>query len=184
MVFGKKEKEEGKTKPMEKKERFKECEICGKKFTPNNNKQKYCSEGCRRLADYHKNYEHRKPRIQRSNAMKKYKVVSLATFGYKCVVCGWNELEKAKEYLNENEMFEFAEKLAYEVENGIVGTCGLEIHHIIPVSEGGDDKLENLIPLCPNCHRLAHKKIISEEILRKKMKENKVFEIIFKEDNQ
>ncbi|QEO47563.1 hypothetical protein F0315_15150 [Vibrio cholerae] len=32
----------------------------------------------------------------------------------------------------------------------------LEVHHIIPLAEGGDDLLENTIALCPNCHRNAH----------------------------
>lgn len=32
----------------------------------------------------------------------------------------------------------------------------LEVHHIIPLAENGDDTLENVIALCPNCHRQAH----------------------------
>lgn len=32
----------------------------------------------------------------------------------------------------------------------------LEVHHIIPLAENGDDTLENVIVLCPNCHRHAH----------------------------
>lgn len=32
----------------------------------------------------------------------------------------------------------------------------LEVHHIIPLAENGDDTLENVIVLCPNCHRQAH----------------------------
>lgn len=32
----------------------------------------------------------------------------------------------------------------------------LEVHHIIPLSENGDDTVENCIALCPNCHRKAH----------------------------
>lgn len=32
----------------------------------------------------------------------------------------------------------------------------LEVHHKIPLAEGGDDTLENSIALCPNCHRQAH----------------------------
>lgn len=32
----------------------------------------------------------------------------------------------------------------------------LEVHHIRTLSEGGDDKIENAIGLCPNCHRKAH----------------------------
>lgn len=32
----------------------------------------------------------------------------------------------------------------------------LEVHHKIPLAEGGDDTVENAIALCPNCHRHAH----------------------------
>ena len=34
--------------------------------------------------------------------------------------------------------------------------CRLEIHHLIPRSRGGSDKLANLITLCSDCHHLAH----------------------------
>ncbi|MEM0977450.1 MAG: HNH endonuclease signature motif containing protein [Pseudomonadota bacterium] len=54
--------------------------------------------------------------------------------------------------------------------NGICGYCRkeapfkrkkngepyLEVHHKIPLAEGGLDNLENAIALCPNCHREAH----------------------------
>lgn len=32
----------------------------------------------------------------------------------------------------------------------------LEVHHRIPLAQGGDDAVENAIALCPNCHREAH----------------------------
>lgn len=32
----------------------------------------------------------------------------------------------------------------------------LEVHHIIPLSKGGEDNLNNTIALCPNCHRKLH----------------------------
>lgn len=32
----------------------------------------------------------------------------------------------------------------------------LEVHHRIPLSEGGADNLDNTIALCPNCHRELH----------------------------
>lgn len=32
----------------------------------------------------------------------------------------------------------------------------LEVHHIIPLSQGGLDSLENVVSLCPNCHREIH----------------------------
>lgn len=32
----------------------------------------------------------------------------------------------------------------------------LNIHHILPVSLGGDARVQNLIALCPNCHGMVH----------------------------
>ena len=32
----------------------------------------------------------------------------------------------------------------------------LNIHHIVPVSKGGDARVQNLIALCPNCHGMVH----------------------------
>jgi hypothetical protein len=32
----------------------------------------------------------------------------------------------------------------------------LEVHHRVPLAQGGDDTVANAIALCPNCHRKAH----------------------------
>lgn len=42
---------------------------------------------------------------------------------------------------------------------------GCQIHHIVPVSEGGDENSKNLILLCPNHHLEAHAGLISKEFL-------------------
>ena len=36
------------------------------------------------------------------------------------------------------------------------GTPYLEVHHRIPLAQGGNDTVANAIALCPNCHRAAH----------------------------
>jgi 5-methylcytosine-specific restriction protein A len=36
------------------------------------------------------------------------------------------------------------------------GTPYLETHHVIWLSQGRDDTLENTVALCPNCHRKMH----------------------------
>lgn len=33
----------------------------------------------------------------------------------------------------------------------------VDIHHIVPVAKGGTNEEENLVVLCPTCHRLAHR---------------------------
>lgn len=36
------------------------------------------------------------------------------------------------------------------------GTPFLEVHHIVPLADGGEDSIENALALCPNCHRKTH----------------------------
>lgn len=36
------------------------------------------------------------------------------------------------------------------------GSPFLEVHHKVPLSQDGDDTVENAIALCPNCHREMH----------------------------
>lgn len=43
----------------------------------------------------------------------------------------------------------------------------LQIHHIEAISDGGSNDLNNVIILCPNCHKSAHAGIIKKEDLHK-----------------
>jgi 5-methylcytosine-specific restriction enzyme A len=36
------------------------------------------------------------------------------------------------------------------------GTPFLEVHHLLPLAEGGSDRPSNAVALCPNCHRELH----------------------------
>lgn len=60
--------------------------------------------------------------------------------GYRCAICG----------------FDFEE--AY----GVIGKHFIHVHHIVPVSQIGADYIINpikdLIPVCPNCHAMMHRK--------------------------
>jgi group II intron reverse transcriptase/maturase len=39
----------------------------------------------------------------------------------------------------------------------------LQVHHIIPKEQGGDDRLENLITLCTSCHQTIHRSLTMKE---------------------
>lgn len=55
--------------------------------------------------------------------------------------------------------------------NNKQGAPFLEVHHIIWLSRGGSDILENTVALCPNCHRRLHLLRSKEDIdLLKKRK--------------
>ncbi len=36
------------------------------------------------------------------------------------------------------------------------GTPYLEVHHKLPLAQGGEDSIANAVAICPNCHRQAH----------------------------
>ena len=45
--------------------------------------------------------------------------------------------------------------------------CGqirfLEVHHLVPRSEGGKNTMDNLVTLCSGCHRLLHERYLTGE---------------------
>lgn len=45
----------------------------------------------------------------------------------------------------------------------------LETHHIVWLSKGGDDSLENMVALCPNCHRKMHQVNDEKDVVRLKL---------------
>lgn len=56
--------------------------------------------------------------------------------------------------------------LSYPCENCHWQDGPRDVHHILPVCKGGKNELYNLITLCPNCHRLAHRNLLLEDKLK------------------
>lgn len=84
----------------------------------------------------------------------KLRMEAINIHGTKCAVCG----------------FDFFEKY------GEIGKDYIEIHHIKPLSETGEIKINpktDLIPVCSNCHRMIHRKknqVIAIEKLKELLK--------------
>ena len=51
-------------------------------------------------------------------------------------------------------------------------TIGVEIHHIIPKEEGGNDSEENAAPLCPSCHEIYGANPSKRKFIREALEEN------------
>jgi hypothetical protein len=69
--------------------------------------------------------------------------------------------------LTEEEKNQLVNAVWYRCENPYCKYSGfLGVHHIINEKEGGTNKLDNLIVLCPYCHELAHKDEIPEKEMR------------------
>jgi len=52
------------------------------------------------------------------------------------------------------------------------GNPFLETHHVEYLSKGGKDSIENVVALCPNCHRRIHNLKLESDIdfLKQKLK--------------
>lgn len=60
--------------------------------------------------------------------------------------------------LTEEDKIELLNAVWYRCENPFCKVTNfLSVHHIVEEKEGGTNKLDNLIVLCPYCHDLAHK---------------------------
>lgn len=68
------------------------------------------------------------------------RMLCIENCGWRCKICG----------------FDFKEKY------GSLGEDFIEVHHIVPVSELGDnyviDPVKDLIPVCSNCHAMLHRR--------------------------
>jgi hypothetical protein len=69
--------------------------------------------------------------------------------------------------LTDDEKNQLVNAVWYRCENPYCKyTSFLGVHHIVDEKEGGTNRLDNLIVLCPYCHDLAHRNEIPEKELR------------------
>lgn len=94
------------------------------------------------------NHKQRKARLKKSNPKPKKTIVSQTVFIRNPYVVA-EVLERA------NGVCERCHKKAPFLKDSDQSPY-LEVHHKIPLTEGGEDTVENAIGLCPNCHRHAH----------------------------
>ena len=68
--------------------------------------------------------------------------------------------------MNKDLRFEFKQKQFQDMLKETLGTtcvnCGsnkhIHYHHIVPLINGGTNNLGNIVPLCEDCHGLAHER--------------------------
>ena len=85
-------------------------------------------------------------RVKVRNDNKKLYNKILKAYEYKCAVCGWH-----------------LDNITPNGKTQKQGGC--DLHHITPWSEGGENTKDNLILLCPNCHKMADNEVISRDEL-------------------
>ena len=65
--------------------------------------------------------------------------------------------------------------MSFEDKYGEIGTGFIHIHHIVPISEIGKEYEINyktdLVPVCPNCHAMLHRKVNDRTLTIEELKE-------------
>ncbi|HCX81401.1 MAG TPA: HNH endonuclease [Rhodoferax sp.] len=78
--------------------------------------------------------------VNRYERNEKARLECLKHHGYNCKACGFN----------------------FEKAFGILGKQQIHVHHTVPISTLGTeyqlDPIKHLVPLCPNCHHMAHRR--------------------------
>ena len=81
----------------------------------------------------------KKVSINKYERDRKARIICIKHYGCKCVVCGFS----------------------FEVVYGGVGKDFIHVHHLVPISTIGEeyhlDPVNDLRPVCPNCHAMLHK---------------------------
>lgn len=146
----------------------KECQFCGKPFIAdsrevNRGNAKYCSLSCSGKAPKQLQYK------QICKHCGKEFMSSSKNAKYCSDSCKQKNYRARQKSLSENGT---SIKNYYKVfENIPCELCSWDktsrdLHHIIEVSNGGTNELNNLICVCPNCHRMIHNNLISEDNIR------------------
>lgn len=69
------------------------------------------------------------------------------------------------------EYYQYSQDQQEYIPCGVCSTQAVDIHHIQYRSQGGNDEIDNLIPLCRTCHDSAHRSLINPEQLQKHRQE-------------
>lgn len=151
------------------------CETCGNTFQAdtreiNRGNAKYCSLSCAGKAPKSRKYklicQHCGQTFTSSSSDSKY--------------CSSHCKQKNYRAKRRNSTQTLPDKQLYSIFNGIA--CELcawdkasrDLHHIVEVSNGGVNSIDNVICVCPNCHRMIHSNLISKDDLLKAVKDRTI----------
>ena len=152
-----------------------QCKWCERDIVMMNSTHNFCSPNCRTKFHHY------------NRSLKSFKKLSLK----KCLYCGevfqykrsdqktcgsecsQKYQDKLRNSRKNGRPKEFARRYSLTIEDYLLlikecDVCSFDkcinIHHIVPKSEGGRDSIENYLPLCPNCHKLIHSGYSLDEI--------------------
>ena len=146
------------------------CIVCGKELTKSTQK-KFCSNHCSAIYSNKRRAERRfstKGKTKLVECIRCHKQIEVSIHSSKkswlCEDCRKNNSPHSKDITKISSILEFSKRTAVKILKRMKAKCSLcgwdestgDIHHIIPKKDGGTDDMNNLIYICPNCHRVCH----------------------------
>ena len=143
----------------------KECQTCGKLFLAdtreiNRGNAKYCSQSCASKAPKQLQYsqvcKHCGKDFISANKNAKYCSDSCKQKNYRA---------RQKSLSEDTDSIKVFYKIFENIPCEICqwNKTSRDLHHIVEVSNGGTNELNNLLCVCPNCHRMIHNNLISKD---------------------
>jgi len=139
------------------------CSYCGKSFQVEKRlKGKYCSEECFHLASRNR-VEVKCLNCGKAFEMKRSQSLKCCSLNCRREYAKENKIDRSFYGSREWKLIRYKTIARDDFK---CSQCGeenytLHVHHVVPVREGGSDELDNLITLCPKCHRAIHiKKVV------------------------
>lgn len=151
------------------------CEICGKTYLSKINISRYCSELCRAVATEIKRINKLSPRTKPCEICNKVCLSKPKQSPYCSDECREIGLEmKRRNRLSTSE--NHPHFIVFNRDNFTCIYCGknsmednikLELDHVIPISKGGKDTVNNLVTACTQCNRAKCGKMLDDKIFIK-----------------
>ena len=153
----------------------KKCETCGNEFLAdtreiNRGNAKYCSKSCASKAPKtRKNIlicQHCGKEFTAANKNAKYCSDSCKQKNYRA------QRKSSSSDISDKQLYKIFINVSCEICNW--NKASRDLHHIIEISNGGTNSLDNIICVCPNCHRMIHSNLISKDDLLQIVKDRTI----------
>lgn len=145
------------------------CQTCGKSFQAdsrevNRGNGKYCSQTCSSKApkalQYKQVCKHCGQEFMSASKAAKYCSDSCKQKNYRA-----KQKSLSEDGVSIKTYYKIFENISCEI--CAWDKTSRDLHHIIEVSIGGTNELNNIVCVCPNCHRMIHNNLISKDVLLK-----------------